>query len=305
MSGASRILVSSWLLVWLALMSVTFTASAQDNTAGNGESNFRKISDIPYAVVDGHELELDLYLPADVSRPPLLLWVHGGAWEAGSKDMAPSTPFVDAGYALASVDYRLSPVAQFPAQIHDIKAAIRFLRAIAPDYGYDAKAVGVMGSSAGGHLAALVGTTNGHAVLEGKVGTHLDEPSDVQVIVSYFGAYDFATILEQSTPKGGEYLRSVIFEKLLGGHSERSEQARLASPVSHVAKDDPPLFMLHGDQDEDIPMQQARQFQNIYKEQGAEVEFHVLEGAGHGGDQFFNAERNRLVVDFLDKHLNR
>ena len=147
MSGASRILVSSWLLVWLALMSVTFTASAQDNTAGNGESNFRKISDIPYAVVDGQELKLDLYLPANVASPTLLMWVHGGAWQAGSKDGAPTTPFLDAGYALASVDYRLSPVAQFPAPIHDIKAAIRFLRARASEYGYDATAIGMMDHS--------------------------------------------------------------------------------------------------------------------------------------------------------------
>ena len=162
-----------------------------------------------------------------------------------------------------------------------------------------------MGGSAGGHLAALVGTTNGHAELEGEVGTHLDESSDVQVIISYFGASDFTTILEQSTPEGGDFLRLVVFEKLLGGHSERSELARLASPVAHVDKDDPPLLMLHGDQDVDIPMQQSGQLEGMYEEHGAEVEFLVIEGAGHGGEPFFDAERNRLVVAFLDEQLSR
>ena len=119
MSSASRTVVSSRLWVALTLISATISAAAQDN------AEFRKVADIPYAVVDGHELEFDLYLPTNVSRPPLLLWVHGGAWQAGSKDGAPSAPFVDAGYALASVNYRLSTVAQFPAPVHDIKAAIR------------------------------------------------------------------------------------------------------------------------------------------------------------------------------------
>ena len=303
MRGASKRLIDRGLLIGLALMGTSLCASAQQDADGSSESGLQKMADIPYAVVDGHELKLDLYLPADVSRPPLLVWVHGGAWQAGSKDPAPTTPFVDAGYALASVQYRLSGVAQFPAPIHDIKAAIRFLRASAASYGYDAGAIGVMGASAGGHLAALVGTTNGHAELEGTVGNNLDESSDIDVIISYFGAYDFTTVLEQSTPEGGAFLQSAVFEKLLGGDSPQSDMARLASPVAHVDDADPPMLVLHGNQDVDIPMQQSGQVADAYEEHGVEIQFHVIDGAGHGGDQFFDAERNRLVVGFLEKQI--
>src|SRR5262245_36370450 len=129
--------------------------------------------DITYATVDGSELKLDLHLPKTTVKPRLLVWVHGGAWRSGSKSDMPLQRLVEAGYAIASVDYRLSPVARFPAQVHDIKAAIRFLRASQEEYGYDARQISIAGSSAGGHLAALVGVTNGQTELEGTVGEHL------------------------------------------------------------------------------------------------------------------------------------
>ena len=293
------------LLIGLASIGVCLAAFAQDGADGASDAGFQKIADIAYATVHGTELKLDLYLPDDVSQPPLLVWVHGGAWQAGSKDSAPTMPFLGAGYALASLSYRLSPVAEFPAQTDDIKAAIRFLRGNAASYGYDATEIGIMGASAGGHLATLVGTTNGHAELEGKVGNHLDESSEIQLIVSYFGAYDFTTILKQSTPEGGAFLESAVFEKLLGGHSPESELSRLASPVAHVDENDPPILMLHGDADVDIPMQQSVQLENAYREQDNAVHLHLIAGAGHGGDVFFDATRNDLVVGFLNEHLAR
>src|SRR5688572_20101309 len=159
-------------------------------------------SDICFAEVDGQKLLLDLYLPANTTQPPLLVWVHGGAWRGGSRANPPLGFLVDQGYAVASVDYRLSPVARFPAQVHDIKAAIRYLRARESEHGYDARRVAILGSSAGGHLAALVGLTNGHAELEGKVGEHADQYANVQAIVDYYGPTNFLTILKQSTPHG-------------------------------------------------------------------------------------------------------
>ena len=115
---------------------------------------FRR-SPILHATVDGTELKLDLYLPDNVSQPPLLVWVHGGAWQAGPKNSAPTSPFVDSGYAPASLSYRLSPVAEIPAQTDDIETAMRFLRANASEYGYDTTAIGVMGASARGHMAIV------------------------------------------------------------------------------------------------------------------------------------------------------
>ena len=161
-----------------------------------------KVADLPYATVNGIELKLDLYRPGENARPGIIVWVHGGAWRGGSKKDMPLGSLVSAGYVVASVDYRLSPQAPFPAQVHDIKAAIRFLRAKQRDYGIDASRVVIAGASAGGHLAALVGVTNSHAELEGRVGEYLDQSSQVDAIVSFFGMSNLTTILSQSTPHG-------------------------------------------------------------------------------------------------------
>ena len=129
----------------------------------------REYHDIVYATVDGRAMGLDIHMPASVSNPPLLVWIHGGAWRSGTKAQVPRV-FVEDGFATASVDFRQSTDARFPAQVHDIKAAIRFLRARAADYGYRTDRIAIGGASSGGHLAALVGVTNGDKVLEGTVG---------------------------------------------------------------------------------------------------------------------------------------
>lgn len=260
-------------------------------------------ADIEFARVDGERLLLDLYLPADATNPPLLIWVHGGGWRAGARSPVSTLDFVRAGYALASVDYRLSPVAAFPAQSHDINAAIRYLRAHASDLGIDTTRIGALGVSAGAHLAALAGVTNGHAALEGTVGGNQDRSSDVAAIVSYFGASNLTSILSQSTPFGLN-IRQPGLELLFGGPpDERVELARLASPVFHVDAADPPLFLLHGDQDPQMPINQSHELHGVYKSLGLEVHFEVVHGSAHGGEAFFDAERMALVLAFLDKHL--
>ena len=189
---------------WCAgtLMFFAICSTAQHLLDTPDRSDFKKTSEISYGVVDGHDLKLDLYLPTDAANPPLLIWVHGGAWRRGSKERVLTTAFVEDGYAMASLDYRLSGVAMFPAQIHDIKAAIRFLRGNASTFGYDATQVGILGSSAGGHLAALVGVTNGHDELEGEVGDYLQQSSNVQAIVSYFGASNLTAACRSSSAAG-------------------------------------------------------------------------------------------------------
>src|SRR5206468_5021783 len=133
---------------------------------------------IPFAHIDSTELKLDLYRP-DGPAAGLIVWVHGGAWRSGSRESVDLKGLTGLGWAVASVDYRLSTVARFPAQIHDIKAAIRFLRAKPSEYGYDAKRVAVGGNSAGGHLAAALGVTNGNPEREGTVGQQANDESDV------------------------------------------------------------------------------------------------------------------------------
>ncbi len=287
----------------LAAMFAAFAALAQPGGPPELPDGATVTADIPFATVDGHELALDLYMPAAADNPPLLVWVHGGAWRAGSRKSVSSLTYVESGYALASVSYRLSGVAPFPAQSHDIKGAIRFLRANAGDYGYDASRIGILGSSAGAHLAALVGVTNGHSELEGDVGGNLDRSSDVDAVVAYFPATNLTSILDQSTPFGLN-LRVPALEALFGGTIEETTGlARLASPVFHVDADDPPLYLLHGDQDPQMPINQSHELHGAFKDHGLPVEFEVVHGSPHGGPAFFDAVRNAMVVEFLDAHL--
>jgi acetyl esterase/lipase len=267
----------------------------------------RVVRDVTFAKVDQSELKLDLYLPpaAPGAAAPvgLIVWVHGGGWRAGSRASVEVVGLVDRGWAIASVDYRLSPVARFPAQVHDIKAAIRFLRAHAAQYGYPASRVVVAGSSAGAHLAALVGVSNRERELEGSVGADTAQSSDVQAIVSLFGASNLTTILAQSTPYGLD-VRAPALELLLGGQPESvPELARLASPVFHVDATDPPLLLLHGDQDKQMPINQSHELQGAYEKLGLPVRFEVVHGSGHGGPDFTSDARLARIDDFLRQQL--
>ena len=256
-------------------------------------------SAITFATVDGSALQLDLYLPDGVSTPPLLIYVHGGAWRFGSREQVSSLGLLDEGFAIASVSFRLSEVAPLPAQVHDIKAAIRFLRANASDYGYDAARIAITGVSSGGHLAALVGLTNGNAEHEGIIGDHAEASSDVQAIVSWFGASNLTSILSQSTPRGLN-VREPALDLLLGGLVEdKTELAHFGSPVFHVDALDPPLLLLHGDQDPQMPINQSHELHGAAKDAGIVVHFEVVHGAGHGGAAFFDRDRSALVADFL------
>ncbi|MGK0187065.1 MAG: acetyl esterase/lipase [Verrucomicrobiales bacterium] len=255
-----------------------------------------------FATIDEQVLKLDLWKPvkpAGVSQPPLLVWVHGGAWRAGSRATPKVLALVDMGWAVASIDYRLSTVAKFPAQVHDIKAAIRFLRENHQEHGCAVEKIAIAGASAGGHLAALVGVTNGHAELEGKVGADLDADSSVQAIVSLYGASNLQSILSQSTPHGLS-VRVPALELLLGAGPEKVPKlAQLASPIAHVDPSDPPLLLIHGDQDPQMPINQAHELQGAYKKNSVDCQFTVLHGAAHGGEVFYDAASLTQMDDFL------
>ncbi len=261
------------------------------------------LKDIVYAEVNGHALKLDLHLPETAASPPLVVWIHGGAWRSGSKDNPPILYLLEQGYAIASIDYRLSPVAKYPALVHDCKGAIRWLRANRAKYGYDSRRIALLGSSAGGHMVALLGVTNGSAPHEGKVGGHLRQSSKVHAIVDYYGPTNFLTILQQSTPHGLG-VRVPALKLLLGGRPEdHPELARLASPVFHVDKKDPPLLMLHGDQDPQVPINQSHELHHRYKQLGLDVHLEVIHGGRHGGELFHDAHRQKLVTEFLNRVL--
>ena len=256
-----------------------------------------------FAEVDGQPLALDLHLPAASAtasaRPPVIVWVHGGAWRAGSRKDMPLAKLVAAGYAIASVDYRLSTTARFPAQIHDLKAAIRYLRANAAKLGINTDKIAIAGASAGAHLAALVGVTNGHRELEGTVGV-TGPSSDIHAILSFFGMSDLTTILSQSTPHGLS-VRVPALQLLLGGQPDAMPAlARLASPVFHVDATDPPLLLIHGDQYPQAPFAQSRALEAAYQKAQRPVQFQTIPGGLHGGPQFYDPERLALARKFLD-----
>jgi len=258
--------------------------------------------DIPYAQLDELTLELDLYRPEKTPQGPLLLWVHGGAWRAGHRSSMPLSALVQEGMVIASVSYRLTTHARFPANVHDIKAAIRFLRANQKRLRIQADEIVIAGASAGGHLAALVGMSNRHPELEGQVGEYLDASSDVQGIISFYGASNLNTILSQSTPHGLG-VRIPALQLLLGGQPDQQEAlAQLASPVFHVDQTDPPLLMIHGDQDPQMPISQSLELLGRYERMGRSVTMKVIHGGAHGGPQFYDRNSLAWVRQFLKIH---
>jgi len=257
------------------------------------------IRDVEYARIGEHVLKLDLHQPIEKSRSPLIVWVHGGAWRSGSKKGMPLGKLVEDGYPVASVDYRLSTEAKFPAQIHDLKAAIRFLRGHETELKVATKKIVIAGDSAGAHLAALVGVSNGNTELEGAVGNDRTQSSDVQGIISFFGAANLTTILNQSTPHGLN-VRVPALQLLLGDYPTNVlDLARLASPVFHVDAADPPLLLLHGDQDPQMPINQSHELCGAYQKVKASVQFEVVHGAAHGGPASTTPSGWRVVEAFL------
>lgn len=260
---------------------------------------------VEFARVNDEPLRLDLYRPTggdltQAAATPLIVWVHGGAWRAGDRSSMPLPALVAKGYAVASIDYRLTTSAPFPANIHDIKAAIRFLRANAKKYEIDADRIVVAGASAGGHLAALAGLTLGNPELEGKVGEHLQTSSAVRAIVSFFGASNLTTILSQSTPHGLSVRVPALQLLLEGSPDEKPVLAKLASPVFQLDAKDPPVLLFHGDEDKQMPIEQAQELKRACDAAGIRCESYVVKGAGHGGKGFFD----QAMIDQVDQFLH-
>lgn len=284
----------------LMLFLLGTSLSAQDRRAPRLPDGVKAHLDIAY-VADGHERQkLDLYLPAKADGPtPLVIWIHGGAWRAGDKRGGPALALLEKGYAVASINYRLSQHAIMPAQIEDCKAAIRFLRSRAKEYNLNADRFGVWGSSAGGHLVALVGTSGDVKTLEGKLGNP-DHSSRVQCVVDWFGPTDF-------TKMGGGHDRPNAPEsQLIGGSVQQHKQAAsAANPITYVSRDDPPFLIMHGDKDNVVPLNQSELLHDALKAAGVEVTLEVLKGAGHGGPQFTSPESRQQIEAFFAKHLQQ
>ncbi len=268
-----------------------------------------RIADIQYASTPEKKLLLDVYRPARPSsaKLPLVVWIHGGAWRAGSKNNP--TQVVDLsrrGYVVASISYRLSGDAIFPAQIHDCKAAIRWLRAHAAEYGVDPGRIGVAGSSAGGHLVALLGTSGEVADLEGDVGGNLGVSSRVQAVVDLFGPTDFLQMDAHSI--NPDFLHDAPGSPesaLLGGPIQLNpDKAARADPITYATADDPPFLIIHGDLDPLVPYNQSELLQAALASAGVSSKLYKVVGGRHGsGGEFGTPSLFERIARFFDENL--
>lgn len=265
--------------------------------------------DLPYAGTDNARQMLDLVLPKEKSDKPLpvVAFIHGGAWLAGDKQdgLRQILPLAVTGnYAVASIGYRLTDQAQWPQQIYDCKAGIRWLRANAEKYNLDPDNIGVCGASAGGHLVAVLGTSGGVESMEGDLGEHTDVSSRVKCVVDFFGPTDFLKMnqaaiagagLDHDNPEAPEAL-------LIGGPVQKNkEKAATANPITYVSKDDPPFLIVHGTKDPLVPFNQSELLRDALRDASVPCTLLTVEGGGHGWG--FPREVHRTVRRYFDDQL--
>jgi acetyl esterase/lipase len=265
----------SFALGGVALLGLVSCASAQP-PKGKIPPGVKAERNLEY-VKDGHERNrLDIYMPEKAEGPlPLVVWIHGGGWTQGDKANCPLVWLVPKGYIVASINYRFLKHGNPPAQIEDSKAAIRWLRANAKKYGVDPERVGVAGASAGGYLAALLGTAGDAMELEGKGGNE-GQSSRVQAVLDIFGP----TGIRNGNPKRDNVL-------------------------NYVGKESPPFLIVHGDADKTVPIAASERLNEALKKAGVYVNFVVIQGAGHGGPQFQDEAAQKLYLEFFENHLKR
>ncbi|HNQ89922.1 MAG TPA: alpha-L-fucosidase [Verrucomicrobiota bacterium] len=293
------------MLTWACLpafgaIALTQPPGFRQSSLPEGATAHRDLAYVP----SGHERQkLDLYLPKDGTNLPLIINIHGGAFKMGSKEQGVPLDYLAQGYAIASINYRLSQHAVFPAQIEDCKAAVRWLRAHAGEYRLDPHRFAAWGASAGGHLAAMLGTTGD--TTEFEVGAHLDQSSRVQAVVDYFGPTDFLQMDLHRLPNGQRHDPADSPESLLigGAIQEHKDQAAKANPITYVTAGDPPFLICHGDADPLVPHHQSELLAAALKQAGVPVTFYTVRGAGHG--RFSDPKVGELTREFLAKHLKR
>lgn len=300
------------LVVALLTAAFAFGAAAQQTRpAPRVPAGVKFELDIPY-IPDGDAAQkLDVYLPEKASDKPLptLIWIHGGGWRAGNKANPPGLALIATGYAVASIEYRFSQKAVFPAQIQDCQAAIRFLRANAKKYNLDPEKFGVWGASAGGHLSALVGTAGGRKAFA-PIGGNEDQSDRVQCVIDIFGPANFNSVMAQAA--ADQNVKNIFtwntpgdpYSGLIGGKlGQDKDKCDAVSPITYVSRENPPFLIHHGTADALVPYQQSVELADALKKAGVEVTLQTFPGAGHGGPAFSLPAVNELNRRFFDKHL--
>lgn len=281
------------------LISITLLLlSIMTTSVSSAESLSPNLSDVTYYTISGVELKLDLYFPKNTGddRRPLVVYVHGGAWIGGDKREGAGFEdipgLLSRGYVVAAVNYRLAPMYKFPAQIEDVKCAIRYLRAKAAAYNIDPDRVGAWGGSAGGHLVALLGVTDKSAGFD--AGPYLDQSSRVEAVVDYFGPANLT--------------HGWSTDQLIPVFGSRNGLVR-GSPVSYITKDDPPFLIMHGEFDTVVPPEQSQEFHDKLKASGVSSTLIMVKNAEHSFRRVgasikpSRPEITETTAAFFDTHL--
>jgi acetyl esterase/lipase len=293
------------------------SASANTGAGGSGppqtDGTYTRHADLTYASGDSHGM--DLYVPNGTGPFPILLYIHGGGWFEG--DRSEGVPFAEReaprGYAVATIDYRLTDIAISPAQIQDVKAAVRWLRAHAADYDLDAERVAAWGESAGAHLAALLGTSGGVAELEDLSQGNSQQSSTIQAVVDWFGPTDFSSMDDELNKEGCDAQSQIHSEagspesNLVGctiQDQDCAEKVKAASPITYIDSKDPPFMIMHGMNDCTVPTQQSKDLYSKLQENRVTSTLETIDGMGHDDKMMLGSQAIMEEIDsFLDSSL--
>jgi acetyl esterase/lipase len=294
--------VESIVLIEFSAAPVTRATPPPQKIEAKAGASYR---DVTYCTPDGVAQKMNLFYPKQLSdKPmPIAVYIHGGGWTAGDKGSGAGSVdmqgLLERGYIVASLDYRLAPQYKWPSHITDVKCAIRHLRANATTYKFDPNKIGVWGGSAGGHLVAMLGTTDKSAGFD--VGEYADQSSRVQAVVDLFGPADLPVMLTG---------RADVVGRTVFGSTSRDDPVLVkASPVTYITPDDPPFLILQGDKDTTVPLEQSQILYDRLKAGGVNATLVIVKNAGHGftpsGGAISpsRAELTKMIGDFFDKYL--
>lgn len=257
------------------------------------------VRDVQYASIGDVTLSLDIYRPDSHSDAPTVIYLHGGGWQRGDKTddaAARLLPLAAMGVSVVSVNYRLAPAVRYPAPVHDVKAAVRWVRARGVEYGLRSDKVGLWGASAGGYLATFVGLTSGNSTFDGNVGRHVDQSSAVAAVVDWFSPTDLLGSIRRTPLETVVIDRPPSIEALFGRIDEDYHDIiRSASPLENVHSDAPPFLIAHGNLDRIVPDSESLDLSKALARQGVDVTYCLIGAAGHE-DPKFNSDSNLAVT---------
>ncbi len=293
------------LLVAASAFAQSATTDGWPPTPGNGA--FSTTTNLEYARIDSTPMMLDLRIPDGSGPWPVIVYLHSGAWVTGARTGGPAIRQASRGYAVASIDYPLAPEFVWPAQIEACKAAVRWLRANAARYQLDPERIGVFGTSAGGHLAAVLGTSGDVPNLEGVELGNPQYSSRVKAVIDLYGPTDLLKIEEQKLPCYGPLSANSPYmppSLLMGCPIQQCmDKTMTASPMTYISHDDPPFLIVQGMLDCLVPWQQSQELYDALRANGTPVQLYLLPTAQHADSQFSDQEHAQIVSDFLDQYL--